>query len=44
MIGYVTLGTNRFAEAVSFYDELLAELGGKRFMEDEKMVVWTASP
>ena len=25
MIGYVTLGTNKFDEAAKFYDELLAE-------------------
>jgi len=36
MIGYVTLGTNDLPRAASFYDALLAELGGKRFMEDER--------
>ena len=44
MIGYVTLGTNRFDEAVGFYDALLAELGGKRFMESDTMVAWMAAP
>ena len=44
MIGYVTLGTNRFDEAVAFYDALLGELGAARFMETESFVAWTASP
>ena len=33
MIGYVTLGTNNIEKAAGFYDELLAVLGAKRFME-----------
>lgn len=44
MIGYVTLGTNDVQKAAAFYDELLAPLGGKRFMEDETMVAWMSSP
>jgi len=44
MIGYVTLGTNNFDAAVKFYDELLAELGAKRFMEMETFIGWTTSP
>jgi catechol 2,3-dioxygenase-like lactoylglutathione lyase family enzyme len=33
MIGYVTLGTNDMQASAKFYDELLAEIGAKRFME-----------
>lgn len=42
MIGYVTLGTNDLPRAAKFYDALLAELGGKRFMEDERFIAWSA--
>ncbi len=44
MIGYVTLGTNDFDKAAAFYDALLAELGAKRFMEDERFIAWATSP
>ena len=44
MIGYVTLGTNDMARAASFYDALLAELGGKRAMEMETFIAWGAAP
>lgn len=40
MIGYTTLGTNDLPRAVAFYDALLADLGGKRFMEFETFVAW----
>jgi catechol 2,3-dioxygenase-like lactoylglutathione lyase family enzyme len=43
MIGYTTLGTNDFARACSFYDSLLAEVGGSRMMEEGDFVAW-ASP
>jgi predicted lactoylglutathione lyase len=43
MIGYVTLGTNDLARAAAFYDALLAEIGGKRFMENEQFIAWTNS-
>ena len=43
MIGYVTLGTNNLARAAAFYDELLALLGAKRFMEEEKFIAWASS-
>ena len=32
MIGYVTIGTSDMPKALDFYDELLAEIGGKRVM------------
>jgi predicted lactoylglutathione lyase len=44
MIGYVTLGSNDIEKAAAFYDELLALIGAKRFMESEKFIAWTVSP
>lgn len=44
MIGYVTLGSNDLPRATAFYDALLAELGGKRFMEFERGIIWSAGP
>ena len=44
MIGYVTLGTNNLDAAAKFYDELLAEMGAKRFMDMETFIAWSASP
>ena len=44
MIGYVTLGTNDLERGAKFYDELLAEIGAKRFMEDERFIAWTVAP
>lgn len=42
MIGYVTIGTNDLERATAFYDAILGEIGGKRFMENERMVAWSA--
>jgi predicted lactoylglutathione lyase len=42
MIGYVTLGTNDLARAAKFYDALLADLGGKRTLESDRFVSWSA--
>ncbi len=44
MIGYVTLGTNDLARGAKFYDELLAVIGGKRFMEFDRGISWGVSP
>jgi predicted lactoylglutathione lyase len=44
MIGYVTLGTNDIARAGKFYDALLAEVGGKRQMETDRFISWSAGP
>lgn len=44
MIGYVTLGSDDLARAGTFYDALLAEFGAKRFMEDERLVIWGSGP
>ncbi|MBL4679470.1 MAG: VOC family protein [Pseudomonadales bacterium] len=42
MIGYITLGTNDLEMAGAFYDELLAEIGARRAMTDERMLGWSA--
>jgi predicted lactoylglutathione lyase len=44
MIGYVTVGTNDLAKAATFYDELFAVMGGKRFMEFETFIAWAVDP
>ena len=44
MIGYVTLGSNDVLRAAKFYDELLALLGAKRFMEGDNFIAWTVAP
>jgi len=44
MIGYITVGTNDMGKAVPYYDELLAELGAGRFLEDERFVAWAVAP
>ena len=44
MIGYVTLGTNNKAKAEKFYDDLLKEIGGSRFMETEQFTAYATSP
>jgi len=44
MIGYVTIGTNDMARGAKFYDELLAEIGASRFMEDDSFIAWAVKP
>lgn len=44
MIGYVTLGTNDIGKAAAFYDQLLAQIGAKRFMESERFIAWGRTP
>jgi catechol 2,3-dioxygenase-like lactoylglutathione lyase family enzyme len=44
MIGYVTLGSNDVPRAAKFYDELLALLGAKRFMEGDNFIAWAVAP
>jgi catechol 2,3-dioxygenase-like lactoylglutathione lyase family enzyme len=44
MIGYVTIGTNDMARAAKFYDALLAEVGGKRALESDRFISWSAGP
>ena len=43
MIGYVTLGTNRFEEAIKFYDELFAMMGAGRILEMDRFIAWGTS-
>ncbi len=44
MIGYTTLGTNDFEAAGNYYDTLLGELGAKRIMQSDRLVVWGVKP
>ncbi len=44
MIGYTTLGTNDFDKSGTFYDGLLAELGARRVMADDHIIVWSNKP
>jgi catechol 2,3-dioxygenase-like lactoylglutathione lyase family enzyme len=44
MIGYITVGTNDLDRAEKFFDALLAELGGKRVMSNERMRFYGAGP
>ena len=44
MIGYVTLGTNKFDEAAKYYDELLGTVGAVRVMEGDRFIAWGVSP
>ena len=41
MIGYTMLGTNNIEKAVAFYDQLLAQLGAQRFLENDRFVAWS---
>jgi len=43
MIGYVTLGTNDLARAVTFYDALFSIIGAKRQWESERSTAWGTS-
>lgn len=44
MIGYVTLGTNKYEEAAAFYDALLGELGAGRMLDGDNFIAWSAGP
>ena len=45
MIGYVSLGTNDFPRAVTFYDDLFKSIGVERFIEEENyFVAWSPAP
>ena len=41
MNSYTTLGTNNFEQAATFYEQLLTEIGGKRVVENDRMVMWS---
>ena len=40
MIAYTMVGTNDIEKAGAFYDALLAEIGGKRIMEVNRVILW----
>ena len=42
MIGYVTLGTNDMEKSKTFYDKVLAELGGARGFKTDRMQGYSA--
>lgn len=42
MIAYTTVGTNDLAKSAAFYDALLGELGAKRAMEIDRVIIWAA--
>lgn len=44
MIAYATLGTNDLARSAAFYDALLGELGAKRFMDTDRIIIWASAP
>lgn len=44
MIGYVTVGTNDIEKSAKFYDELLAGMDAKRFMEMDTFIAWSNDP
>lgn len=43
MHAYTTLGTNDLNRTGAFYDALLAEIGGKRAMEIDRIVIWAGA-
>ncbi len=40
MIAYSIVGTNDLEKSAAFYDALLAEIGGKRAMELNRVILW----
>ncbi len=44
MIGYITLGTNKYDEAAAFYDALLGDIGASRVMEADNFIAWGVDP
>ncbi len=44
MIGYVTVGTNKFDEAAAFYDALFGTLGAGRAFDTETFIAWSTGP
>ncbi len=40
MINYLMVGTNRFDEAVAFYDALMADMGATRVYATQRNVAW----
>jgi catechol 2,3-dioxygenase-like lactoylglutathione lyase family enzyme len=44
MIGYVTVGTNKFDEAAAFYDALFGALGAGRVFDTDTFIAWSTGP
>ena len=44
MIGYTTVGTNKFDEAAEFYDALLGTLGAGRAFDTDRFIAWSTGP
>ncbi len=42
MLGYIMVGTNDIKKAGAFYDAILGELGAKRMMEADNIILWSA--
>ena len=43
MIGYTILGTNKFDQALDFYNKLMVLLGEKQLWKTESMAAWGVS-
>ncbi len=41
MLGYATFGTNDIGKAATFFDELFAVIGGKRYYERADAIIYT---
>lgn len=44
MLGYVTIGVNDMARAEAFYNDLLAEVGGKQLFGQDRIKFYGSSP
>jgi len=44
MIGYVMVGTRDITRAAAFYDALLKEIGGTRYMASDRFIAWSSGP
>ena len=43
MIAYTIIGTNDLEKSAAFYDALLAEIGGKRAMEVDRVILYAGA-
>jgi uncharacterized glyoxalase superfamily protein PhnB len=43
MLGYVTLGTNKHAEACAYYDALMGSIGHGRLFDEDGFIAWGES-
>ena len=44
MLAYVALGSNNTEKALEFYDAVLAEMGAKRFFDNERLYFYGTAP